>query len=90
MGLGWGNESLFISGGLLVLWARVIQFPWGGSYSVSKGLVSLDSIFMGTALVSLGFNGVGGGSDRWKKGFMAPGRSYFLGDSLRGIQFLGG
>lgn len=77
MGLGWGNESLFISGGFLVLWARVIQFPWGGSYSVSKGLVSLDSIFMGTALVSLGFNGVVGGGvqidgkrDSWLQGVL--------------------
>lgn len=31
---------------------------------MSKGLVSLDSIFMGTALVSLGFNGVVGGGFR--------------------------
>lgn len=56
---------------------------------MSEGLISLDSVFMGTALVSLDFYREEG-SDRWKKGFMAPGRSYFLGDSLRGIQFLGG
>lgn len=65
MGLGWGRENLSISGGFLVLWVRGIQFPWGGSYFMSEGLISLDSVFMGTALVSLGFYAGGWGvSDR--------------------------
>lgn len=59
MGGGWGKGRFSISGEFLVLWVLGIQFPWEGSYSMNEASASLGTIFLGTALVSLGFYGDG-------------------------------